>query len=234
MTVTPTPHRGPAADPPDPLVAPTPEVEPPAGPAPPPAVAPTPRALAEDDALTFASTGGPLLVVCGLQGGAGASTLANVIAAAAAAASEQPVMLCEAAGAGGDQAALTGARSQLTLEELAATVATGQRPPRRFWAQTGRLRLLAAAPRPTPPHATGQAVADVLVTARAEHALTVVDAGDVRDPRARPILQAATHVLWVLRLEPGAVGLARERLASRLVGALAARQALAVRGARPR
>ena len=196
----------------------------------PPASPPAPDAPAV--ALAVTSAAGPLLAVCGLHGGAGTSTLANLIATAAAFADAGPVVLCEAPGASGDQAALTGAPSRVSLGELAGAVAAG-RSPRGFWGRCGALRVLATAPAPAPAVAP-EALADVLRAAQAEHRLTVVDVGTVRDPHARAILRAATHVLWVLRMEPGAVERARLVLASRLVPALAARQALAARGARPR
>jgi hypothetical protein len=207
-------------------------------PSPDAALAPRPGAPADDDdrlttpPLAFTGASGPLVAVCGLQGGAGTSTLANLIAETAASAESGPIVVCEAPGASGDQAALTGAPSRLSLAELAVAVAAG-RPPRGFWGRRGALRVLATAPRPAPALA-GDALVDVLAAARAEHALTVVDVGTVRDAHARPILEAATHVVWMLRLEPGAVERARVTLASRLVPALAARQALAARGARPR
>ena len=174
----------------------------------------------------------PLVAVCGLPGGAGASTLAYLIAHVTSQTSDAPVLLCEAPAASGDQAALGTATSTVSLAELAAAVDAG-RPPRRFWGREGTLRLLATEPQPTP-EVRSTAVVDVLHAAAREHMLTVVDVGDVRHPLSAPILAAATHVLWVLRLEAHAVERARVRLAGQLVPALAARQAIAVRGARPR
>ena len=183
--------------------------------------------------LELRSPGGPLVAVCGLQGGAGTSILANLLAEAAAARDGGRVVLVEAPGATGNQAALIATTSAVSLAELSVAVAAGRTPPR-FWGEHGRLRVIATSPQPTPPLLGAGELGDLLTAARAEHALTVVDAGTARDPHARAILAAATHVLWTLRLDAGAVEQARALLASRLVPALAARQAFAVRAGRAR
>ena len=199
-------------------------------PTPSPAQTPT-MAVPATPAPESTTRGGPLVAVCGLQGGAGASTLANLLATSAATRDQEGrVVLIEAPGATGDQAVLTDARSTVSLAELAAQVAAG-RSPRRFWGRAGALRVIATDPQPTPQATTGRELVDVLNAARGEHALGVVDAGTVRAPHATTVLAAASHVIWVLRLEPGAVARARALLASRLVPALGARQILTVRGA---
>jgi hypothetical protein len=199
---------------------------------PPPVLADTPAPT--PDHSSAAAAGGPLVAVCGLQGGAGTSTIANLLAVTTAAADRAAIVLCEAPGASGDQAGLLDTTSRLSLAELARTVADG-RPPRRFWGRADDLRVLATPPQPAPLDARPAELGAVLGLVQAEHALTVVDTGTVRDPYARAVLTTATHVLWVLRLEPGAIERARAQLASPLVPPLAARQALLVRGAtRPR
>ena len=198
----------------------------------PPAPQPRRRALGHRVCgLAFDDAGGPLVTVCGLHGGAGTSTLAYLLAAQAARESAGQVMLCEAPGAAGDQARLTRAEATVSLAELAAAVAL-ERAPQSFWARHHELRVLAAKPRTPPDLATPAAVAAIVTRAREAHALTVVDAGTARDPYARALLRAATHVIWTVRLEPGAAATAHDLLASPLVGALAARQLLAVRGDR--
>jgi hypothetical protein len=182
--------------------------------------------------LAFAPSGGPLVAVCGLHGGAMTSTLAFLLAHAAAAESPGAVMLCETPAAAGDQARLTATSSRVSLAELAAAVAGGAPPARGWWAQRERLRVLATAPRPVPDLATGPAIAALLTRTQAAHALTVVDAGTPRDPATRDLLRAATHVIWTVALRDGAGQAARELLASPLVGALAARQLVAVRADR--
>jgi hypothetical protein len=175
---------------------------------------------------------GVLLAVCGLHGGAGASTLAALIAETIGGAHADPVLLCEAPGATGDQAALAGTTSRVSLAQLATAVAAG-RVPRSFWGRHGSLRLLATAPQP-PPAVSTVALIDVLQAARGEHAVTVIDVGTLRDPYATAIVSAASHVLWTLRLGPGAVARAQQLLASPLAPVLAGAQAIAARTARPR
>ena len=68
--------------------------------------------------LRFSRPGGPLVVICGLHGGAGTSTLAYALAAQAAQESPADVLLCETDAAAGDVAALTGVTSPLSLSEI--------------------------------------------------------------------------------------------------------------------
>jgi hypothetical protein len=68
--------------------------------------------------------------------------------------------------------------------------------------------------------------------ARPRHGLTVIDAGTVRAPLTRELLRIATHVVWVTVARPGAAQRGRALLAGGLAPALAARQALVVRGVR--
>jgi hypothetical protein len=181
--------------------------------------------------LRFERPDGPLVVVCGLHGGAGTSTLAYALAVQAA--RESPagrVLLCESAAAAGDVASLAAATSPYSLSELAAEYQARRRPSG-FLARCGELCVIAGAIAPAPSVDDG-AIAGVLGAARRRHALTVVDAGTVRAAGTRELLQAATHVLWVTVERPGGVERAQRLLASSLVPALAARRLLAVR--RPR
>jgi hypothetical protein len=183
--------------------------------------------------LCFERPGGPLVVVCGLHGGAGTSTLACALAVQAA--RESPggrVLLCESAAAAGDVASLTAATSPYSLSELAAEYQARRRPSG-FLARCGELGVIAGAMAPAPSVADG-AIAGVLCAARRRHALTVVDAGTVRTAGTRELLQAATHVLWIAVERPGGVERAQCLLASSLVPALAARRLLAVRAPRRR
>jgi hypothetical protein len=180
-------------------------------------------------ALAFTEPDGPVVVVCGLHGGAGTSTLALLLAHYAAAASSMPVLLCEAPGASGDQLALGAPESAVSLDSLAVTLALGARPQDGWWAERENLRVLA-----TPPAAPlgSPASIDMPGTLRAaarEHGLTVVDGGSVRDHNTRALLGCATHVIWTLSIQPGTVEQARAVLASDLVPALAAAQAFALR-----
>ena len=95
------------------------------------------------DGLAFEDRGGPLVAVCGLVGGAGASTLAYLLARRAARYSGTPVLLAELPERGG-LAALTGAAAPLALRELAHAVEQRLEPDRPFAELAGGLRLVAS------------------------------------------------------------------------------------------
>ena len=96
--------------------------------------------------LAFDEPGGPLIAVCGLVGGAGASTLALCLARQAAHESAAPVLLTELAASSAGLAVLAGQASALSLGGLAQQVADGQTPARAFVELEPRLRLLASPP----------------------------------------------------------------------------------------
>ena len=181
--------------------------------------------------LRFSRPGGPLAVICGLHGGAGTSTLAYALAAQAAEESPATVLLCETDAAAGDVAALTGVTSPFSLSELAGEFAVGRSPAGGTLARAGKLRVIAAAPAAAP--AVGdEAVIALMNAARPRHGLTVVDAGTARAPLTRELLRIATHVVWVTVARPGAAQRGRALLSGPLAPAVAARQALVVRGVR--
>lgn len=197
--------------------------------APAPAPSDTSAPGARHAALAFTAPAGPVVVVCGLHGGAGTSTLGLLLAHYAAAASSVPVLLCEAPGASGDQLALGAPESMLSLDALALTLATGARPRDVWWAERENLRVLATPPAAPPGSPAGADLSGTLRAAAREHGLTVVDGGSVRDHNTRELLASASHVIWTLSIQPGAVEQARAVLASGLVPALAAAQAFALR-----
>jgi hypothetical protein len=182
--------------------------------------------------LRFSRPGGPFVVVCGLHGGAGTSTLAYGLAAQAAEESPASVLLCETDAAAGDVAALAGVASPYSLSELAAEFAAGRAPEGGTLARAGKLRVIAAAPADAPSVDEG-AVTAMLSAARARHGLTVIDAGTARAPSTRELLRMATHVVWITLARPGAAERGRALLGGRLVPSLSARQALVVRAAKP-
>jgi hypothetical protein len=181
--------------------------------------------------LRFSRPGGPLLVLCGLHGGAGTSTLAYALAAQAAEESPATVLLCETDAAAGDVAALTGVTSPYSLSELAGEFAVGRTPAGGTLARAGKLRVIAAAPAAAPA-VEDDAVLALVKAARPRHGLTVVDAGTARAPLTRELLRIATHVVWLTVARPGAAQRGRALLAGPLAPAVAARQALVVRGVR--
>ena len=158
--------------------------------------------------------------------------LAYLLASYSASASSAPILLCEGPGATGDQASLSGQCSQLSLAQLTSSLAAGRRPSGTWWAQRDNLRVLATAPQHRPDPVSGADTAVVLQHARAEHGLTVIDAGVLRDPSAPALLAGATHVVWTLAAQPGAGELAHRMLASDLVAPLAAHQVVALRATR--
>jgi hypothetical protein len=157
--------------------------------------------------LRFDRLGGPLVAVCGLVGGAGASTLAMAIAHKAATESATPVLLTEANGGGADMAALAGRAGPHSLLSLAGEVAQGGAPARTFIEIAPRLRLLASAPGRSP-EVEASAVQALLRDARAAHGLVVVDCGS-EPSRATAVLEVASHLVWAMPASQPALDRAR-------------------------
>ena len=119
---------------------------------------------------------GPLLAVCGLCGGAGASTLAYLIALAAARAGAGPVLVADTGGPSGGLACYAGVEAPRSLAEVAEHLAAGL--PTGQLVATHRRRAARARDRPAL-HArvpARRARAAARPRARA-HALTVIDCG---------------------------------------------------------
>ena len=178
--------------------------------------------------LPFSRRGGPLLVLAGVCGGAGTTTLAYLIAAAAARSSREPVLLADLGGPGAAISAYAKAESSQSLPLLADHLANGRQPPGRVLATAGGgLRVLAGRPDLNPP--VPQAAArEVLAQARAAHGLTVIDAGTLVRPVERVALSLATHVAWVLPASP--IGVRRGAMALETFhGACRARELIVAR-----
>jgi hypothetical protein len=146
--------------------------------------------------LAFDEPGGPLIAVCGLVGGAGASTLALCLARQAAHESAAPVLLTELAASGAGLAVLAGQASALSLGGLAQQVADGQTPVRAFVEPEPGLRLLASPPlhdaETEPEHLRA-----LLREARAAHGLVIVDCGTDWTATGA-VLNEASHIVWAL------------------------------------
>jgi MinD-like ATPase involved in chromosome partitioning or flagellar assembly len=156
------------------------------------------------EGLAFHTPGGPLVAVCGLVGGAGASTLAYLLARRAARHSSAPVLLTELQERGA-LAALAGAAAPLALRELADAVEQQREPERAFADLAGGLRLVASdRAGPTEPVAAA-ALARLLADARDAHGLVVIDAGPPGGPDHDTLVDAATHSLFVLPATAAAV-----------------------------
>jgi hypothetical protein len=172
-----------------------------------PVVAELPSAKGEAG-LRFEHPSGPRVVVCGLHGGAGTSTLAYMLATQAAKESPARVLLCETAGCEGDQSVLVRVAPLFKLGDI--PVARPNRP-----------RVVSSAT------LEQEAVAPLLVEQSSRYGLTVVDAGTLRALGARELLSIASHVVWITVAREGASERARALL--RLVPSLSARQVLVVR-----
>jgi cellulose biosynthesis protein BcsQ len=147
--------------------------------------------------LAFHTLGGPLVAVCGLVGGAGASTLAYLLARRAARHSSAPVLLAELEQQAG-LAALVGTAGPLGLRELARAVEHEREPVRPFAELPGGLRLLASERPAVDAAAPAAALGRLLADAREAHGLVVIDAGQLGAADTTTLLGAASHVLFAL------------------------------------
>ena len=141
---------------------------------------------------------GPLLAVCGLAGGAGATTLSYLIALAAVRQCTDPVLVADTGGPSGGLAGCAGVEVPRSLGELAEQVAAGVQLGGGTYA-TGRdgLRVLATGPEFSSPRADDQ-VRQLLADAREAHGLTVLDCGTLARNAEQTAAAAATHIAWVL------------------------------------
>jgi Flp pilus assembly CpaE family ATPase len=158
------------------------------------------RADAAACGLAFDATNGPLVAVCGLVGGSGASTLALCLARQAASESHAPVLLTETDAQRAGLAVLAGCATPHSLPALAQRVADGQAPEQTFAELAPRLRIIAAAPTRATPTDPG-ALLGLLGEARAAHGLVLVDCGSDW-VTAAPVLEQASHILWTLPATP--------------------------------
>ncbi|WP_155891975.1 hypothetical protein [Conexibacter woesei] len=160
--------------------------------------------------------GGPLVAVCGLCGGAGASTVAFLLAVASArAGGDAPVLAVDAGSATGGLSLCAGVESPRSLAETAWALEEGRLDEAPvFVRRDDALRLIAPGPRAAAVDAAGDALERIVEDARAAHGLTVVDCGVLAEPAQRVAAAMATHVVWVLPATPGGVLRARHVLGS--------------------
>jgi hypothetical protein len=154
--------------------------------------------------LVFDDFDGPLVAVCGLVGGSGASTLSICLATQAARESSRPVLLAELGRARGTLAALTQTASTHGLAELAELVAADDAPASPFAEVEPGLRLVASAPARGGDSPSRESLADLLVDARAAHGLVVVDCSSAWQAGS-DILTWATHIVWTVPVRRGAL-----------------------------
>jgi hypothetical protein len=188
------------------------------------------------DGLAFHTLGGPVVAVCGLAGGAGASTLAYLLARRAARHSRAPVLLTELGQQAG-LAPLAGTAGPLGLRELARAVEHERELGRPFAELPGGLRLVASERPAVDAAAPTAGLGGLLADAREAHGLVVVDAGQLAGPDSNTLLGAASHVLFALPASLPALRRA-ELLAAggvfrRAAGTFVALVAVATRPGRP-
>lgn len=152
---------------------------------------------AVDQSLAVHATGGPVVAVCGLVGGAGTSTLAYLLARQAARHSTVPVLLAEL-GEQGALAAMAGSGGAYGLAGLATAVQQQQTIAAPFTELSGGLRLVARARPALEAPVSTAGLGRVLGDAHDAHGLVVVDAGLATAPAAAALLEEASHVLFTL------------------------------------
>lgn len=163
--------------------------------------------------LAFAREHGPLVAIVGLCGGAGASTVAHLLAASAARESRGAVLLAESGGVSGTLAQYAGARSRASLRDLARDVERDTPPAGPPFARADDgLRVLATGPALDGGDVPAEAIAEVLWHSRGAHALTVVDCGSLTHDADLAAVRCATHVLWVVPATAAAVQRAADLL----------------------
>jgi Flp pilus assembly CpaE family ATPase len=185
------------------------------------------RAARRTKGLAFDTADGPLVAICGLCGGAGASTLAYTLAAAAAERSTQPVFACETSGITGGLALYARAQPGLSLTEAANQVAAGTPPSALVVSSPERVRVLGSRPALVE-RCDPDGVERIVSEARAAGGLVVLDCGTADHEVDRVALGASSHVLWVIPAT--ASGIARGEQALRLLAEFArGEQALVAR-----
>ena len=141
---------------------------------------------------------GLLVAVCGLCGGAGASTQAYLIAAAEQAVLEPgTVLVADMGGPGSQLADYAGVASPRSLTE-AADLAAASQPIGQLVAIAGDgLRVLACGPG-FATDCAADGVSMLLDHARSHYGLSVIDCGTLARRADQIALVKATHIVWVL------------------------------------
>jgi hypothetical protein len=182
----------------------------------------------------------PLLAVCGVCGGAGASTLSYLLARFAVTCESGHVLICDTGGPAASLAAIARTESTWSLPELSDRLAR-ELPltsdvfaiDDRAGAPGSELRVIATLPRLGVP-GDPAALQAILEMARSDgiHALTVVDCGTLQRAADRIALRNASHVAWVLPAT--AHGVRRGRLLLAAIGPLPGQRELLIARREPR
>src|SRR4051794_23990303 len=164
----------------------------------------------------------PLVAVCGLCGGAGASTLSYLLARFAVGHLDGHVLVCDGGGPTGGLAGCTGVESPRSLSQSADQIARGLPLAGGLFAVAARasrpgreLRVIATAPR-FAGDGNPEGLRTLLALARRDraHALVVVDCGTLQRASDRLALRAATHIAWNLPVTRSGVRRAEAVLAA--------------------
>jgi MinD-like ATPase involved in chromosome partitioning or flagellar assembly len=140
---------------------------------------------------------GRLLAVCGLCGGAGASTLAYLVALAAARSHPDSVLVADTGGPTGGLSGYAGVETPRSIAELSEYLVAGPPTEPAVAAGSDGVRVLATGPRFTAECAP-DGIGLLLDQARECYALTVIDCGTLASDADRVALARASHVAWVL------------------------------------
>ncbi|HTX09792.1 MAG TPA: hypothetical protein VMA77_17935 [Solirubrobacteraceae bacterium] len=154
---------------------------------------------------------GPLLAVCGLCGGAGASTLAYLTAVAQARRGTGAVLVADTGGPTAGISHYAGVQAPRSLAEAAEQVQTSLPTGQLIATTCDGLRVLATAPTLSAT-CSREGVELLLEHARERYTLTVIDCGTLARDADQIALANATHVAWVLPATAGAVNRGRQLL----------------------
>ena len=154
---------------------------------------------------------GPLLAVCGLCGGAGASTLAYLTALAEARSERGDVLLADTGGPTAGIARYAGVETPRSLSEVSELLAASLPVGQLLATTSDGLRVLATGPRLAADCAR-DGIELLLDHARRRYTLTVIDCGTLARQADQIALAKASHVAWVLPATAGAVDRGRKTL----------------------
>jgi hypothetical protein len=154
---------------------------------------------------------GALLAVCGLCGGAGASTIAYLIALAEALSERGDVLVADTGGPTAGIAHYAGVETPRSLSEVSELLAAGLPVAQLLATTCDGLRVLASGPRLAADCAR-DGLELLLDHARRRYTLTVIDCGTLAGQADQIALSKASHVAWVLPATAGAVDRGRKTL----------------------
>ena len=149
--------------------------------------------------------------MCGLCGGAGASTLAYLTALAEARSERGDVLLADTGGPTAGIAHYAGVETPRSLSEVSELLAASLPVGQLLATTSDGLRVLATGPRLAADCAR-DGIELLLDHARRRYTLTVIDCGTLARQADQIALAKASHVAWVLPATAGAVDRGRKTL----------------------